>query len=202
MSGTQKTHGSNNLQAPGPRLQASGLRLQVSGLRFQASGSRGFSLAELLIYVALLSITFLAVVNVLVSLTRSYANLRSAFALQQSVISVFERVSREVRDARGIAGGSILGTSPGKLVLDTTDALGASRTVEIYGENGVVNLRENGVLTGPLSVPQATVTSLVFYSITTPVSRAVRTELELQSGTSTAFRREKFYNTAVLRGSY
>ena len=63
-------------------------------------------------------------------------------------------------------------------------------------------LQRNGADVGPLSVSAAVVSSLVFRSISTSTSQAIKIELTVESGASTAYFTKNFYETATLRGSY
>jgi hypothetical protein len=109
-------------------------------------------------------------------------------------------VSREIRAASSInIVTSVLGTHPGRLVLDGDDELGNTRTVEFYESNGKVYIMENGVDLGPLSVEGANVTSLVFRRFTGINSEGVRLELSIESGESASYKNMNFYSTAVIR---
>jgi len=162
----------------------------------------GFSLVEMLFYVALLSLALFAVIQTLLIMVRSYGSLRSAQAIERDAGIVLERILREARDAKDIdEGGSVLGTSPGELLLTTTNASGTPRTVEFYVENGQVKLKEDGVVSGALTGNKTTVSTLVFRKITTGRSKGVKIEFRL-SGSGSPSREENFDGTAVLRDSY
>ena len=163
----------------------------------------GFSLIEMLFYIALLSLCMLAVMRTLVAVTNSYRTFRSATHVEQEAAFGFERMVREIRDASGIDdAGSTFGSHPGKLLLSTTDVSGTARTVEFSLSSGLLKLAENRVTTGFLTSTSTTISNLVFRKITTARSKGVKIEMTMQSGTTTAFRSENFYVTAVLRDSY
>lgn len=156
----------------------------------------------MLFYVALLSLALLAVIETLLIMVRSYGSLRSAQHIERDAGIVLERMLREARDAQDIDdAGSVFGSSPGELLLTTTDASGTARTVEFYVENGQVKLKEDGLLSGALTGTKTSVSALVFRKITTGRSKGVKIELHL-SGSGTPSREENFYGTAVLRDSY
>ena len=164
---------------------------------------RGFSLVEMLFYVAILSIALVAVMQTIIVVTRSYGTLRTAQRIEQEAAISMERIVREVRDASGIDGvGSVLGSHPGELLLDTTDVSGTPRTVEFYLDSGKLSLKENGVVTGLLTSPKVTISNLVFREITTTNSKGVKIEMTMQAGSGPSARTETFYGTAVLRDSY
>ncbi len=164
----------------------------------------GFSLVEILFYVVILSFALLAVTQTLMVITRSYGILKSVQSIEQEAAFSLERLMREVRNANAIDdAGSILGTTPGKLFLNSTEmSSGAPTTVEFSVVNGNLSLKENGVVTGTLTSSATAVTALVFRKINTARSQGVKIEMTLTSGTGTAARTENFYATAVLRDSY
>ncbi len=163
----------------------------------------GFSLVEMLFYVAILTFALLAMLQTLIVITRSYAVLKSVQRIEQESAFSLERLVREVRNANAVDdAGSTLGTSPGKLLLNSTDTAGTARTVEFSVANGKLSLKENGVVTGVLTSSTTAVTNLVFRKITTARSKGVKIEMTFTSGTGRTLRTENFYATAVLRDSY
>jgi type II secretory pathway pseudopilin PulG len=161
---------------------------------------RGYSITELLVYIAILTFLLLIISNILISISKTQKVLAASRRVEVSGISIAERVSREIRAASSInIVTSVLGTHPGRLVLDGDDELGNTRTVEFYESNGKVYIMENGVDLGPLSVEGANVTSLVFRRFTGINSEGVRLELSIESGESASYKNMNFYSTAVIR---
>lgn len=164
---------------------------------------RGFSLVEMLFYVVILSFSLLAVLQTLIVLTRSYGILKNVQSIEQESAFSLERLVREVRNANAIDDvGSTFGTTPGKLLLNSTDVSGTARTVEFSVVGGKLSLKENGVVTGVLTSSSTAVTNLVFRKITTTHSKGVKMEMTFTSGSGLSARTENFYTTAVLRDSY
>ncbi len=175
---------------------------RISNFEFRA-WKRGFSLIEMLFYVVILSFSLLAVLQTLMVLTRSYGILKSVQSIEQESAFSLERLVREVRNANAIDdAGSTFSTTPGKLLLNSTDVSGSARTVEFSVVNGKLSLKENGVVTGVLTSSSTAVTNLVFRKITTARSKGVKIEMTLTSGSGPSSRTENFYTTAVLRDSY
>lgn len=164
----------------------------------------GFSLVEMLFYVALLSLCLVVVMQTLSAVTRSFGVLRTVQRIEQEASLSLDRMLREIRDANDINDvASVFGAHPGALYLLTTNALGVPRTVEFFLTNGQLILREDGSpQTGALTSSKTTVTRLIFRKINTVRSKGVRIEMTLQSGTGQNTRSENFYTTAVLRDSY
>lgn len=183
------------------------LRVLNSGYSGRNSGHservRGFSLVEMLFYVALLSLALVAVMQTIVVVTRSYTVLRAAQHIEQESAAALERMLREARDAHNTAdAGSTFGAHPGRLFLNTTSGSGSARTVEFYLDSGKLALKEDGAMTGFLTSSTTNIQNLVFRKITTTRSQGVKIELTMQSGVGHAARSENFYGTAVLRDSY
>ncbi len=165
--------------------------------------TKGFSLPEMIIYLAVLTILTTAIVGALLGLSSTYRQLRAVKHIERSGILSMERMTREIKNATTIdVGQSVLGSGPGTLTLNATTLGGNARVVKFYVENGTLKVSQNGALEGPLSSKKASTTNLVFYRISTPNSEAVRIVLTLSATSSNYARTERFYGTAILRGSY
>jgi len=163
----------------------------------------GFSLVEMLIYIAILSFLLVIIINLLSGLLTSQRNLKSAKNIENSGIYGFERMVREIRDAKNIdTSNSQLNTNPGVLVLNTTDENNVDRTVEFFVSNETLHIKENGVDLGPLTPKNASVTNLIFRSVDTANSEAVKIEFTAESGSGQFYKQGNFYSTAILRSSY
>ncbi|MDO8565087.1 MAG: prepilin-type N-terminal cleavage/methylation domain-containing protein [bacterium] len=161
---------------------------------------RGFSLVEMLVYITVLVFMLVIIIQVVVSLTKSDRIIKSLRNIENSAVLGIERISREMREAESInVGESILGTHPGKLVLQSTDQSGNPRTVEFYLSSGQLILKENAVVLGPLTGSDAEITGLIFNRFSGTNSEGVRVEMTIESGTSTAYRTKKFYSTSIIR---
>lgn len=151
----------------------------------------GYSLIELLIYVALFAMISVLLVHSLVVLMRTYANANGFRRLQNNGELIIERITREVRDAESISSGTF-GTHPGTLTL-----VNDGDPVVFAVSNGVVNITEEGV-TNILSTNQVSVTNMVFRRITTQSGEGVKVELTLTT-TGGVIRTGSFYSTVLLR---
>jgi prepilin-type N-terminal cleavage/methylation domain-containing protein len=165
---------------------------------------KGFTLIEMLIYIAILSVVFVVIVNVLLILMRSSAKLAAAKSINNSAITFMERAGREIRESARIkqgAGESVLGSHPGDLWIDSS-ASGVSTTTRFFLTGSTIQMSKNGTLIGNLTLDDVTVTNLVFRKIDLATSTAVKIELQLRAGSGSAQRTENFYSTIVLRSSY
>ena len=163
----------------------------------------GYSLIELIIYMALMTLLLAGVVQSTLLLTQGYRNVKAVRNIENSAIYSMDRMVREIRNAVSIDGSQTsYNTAQGSLKLNTTDDSGTAETVRFYVTGGKVMFQRNGSDVGPLSVSSATVSSLVFRSIATSTSQAIKIELTVESGTSTSYFTKNFYETATIRGSY
>ena len=158
--------------------------------------SRGYTLVELLFYIAFFSILSIVVIQSLVTMTRSFKETSIQAELVQSG-TIIERISREIRQAYDIS--SISATNLG---LASTDSAGANKTVEFLLSGTSLQLLENSVLTGNLNTPTIVVTDLSFTQITTLKGKAVKIALSFRSSNDALNRVQTFYDTVVLRNGY
>lgn len=167
---------------------------------FFRKNQNGFSLIEMLIYVAVLVFMLLVIIQVVISVAGSDRVIKAMRNVESSATLVLERISREARLADNIdVLASTLGSHPGHLVLTKIDGGGNLRTVEFYLSNGRVMLMEDGVETGALTSGDAYVNNLVFRRFASSTIEGVRTEINVTSGTTTSFKSETFYSSVLLR---
>lgn len=173
------------------------------GVCRQSSRKKGFTLVEVIIYVGLLAMVLVAVVNMFVLMGTSYNFLKLSRHMQTSATTAVDRMVRDIRNAQSInIAQSTLGTSPGVLTLNTTTAADTPQTLQFYVSSGILRVKQDGGDIGPVTLPDVTISSLIFRQISTGVSQAVKIELSLSAGTGPSTRSANFYSTAVLRDSY
>ncbi len=171
-------------------------------VNFKNNKKKGFSIAEILIYITILVFMLTVVINILFTILKSQRSFNASKSVESSALVSMERITREIREAQSInTSSSTLAVHPGLLTLESTDTNGNPRTVKFSLVNNKLNLEENGIGQGALTRLDSKVTRLVFTSIVSTSSRAVRTEITIESGTSTNYRSGKFYSTTILRGS-
>ncbi|MDD5050304.1 MAG: hypothetical protein PHV93_01000 [Candidatus Pacebacteria bacterium] len=168
-----------------------------------ATRKRGTTLVEALIYIFILVLLLLVIVDALVSFSHSFNMLQSGRDVENSAIASFERITREIRDAKSIdVAQSSFGSSPGQLFLNTTDANGNTETIQFYLVGQALHVKENGTDEGALTRSSVRVTSLIFQHISTSLSEAVKISMTIESGSATSYKSASFYDSATLRGSY
>lgn len=163
---------------------------------FKKRGSRGYTLIELLFYIAIFSLISLLVIDAMLTMARSFKE-TSIYAELSQGGAIMERMSREIRQANSI--NSISSTS---LKLNTKDTGGADKTVEFRLSGTDIEFYENDTLSGDLNSPNIVVTALSFTEITTVEGKTVKAALSIRSSHDKLSRVHDFYNTIVLRGDY
>ncbi len=159
---------------------------------------KGYSLIELLIYIAIFAVLSIVLVRSLVTVMRTYAAGARYRALQNNGELVMERITRELR-AGTSAVTSTCATNPGTLSIASTDASSQNHTNNFVVTSGAVMLATDGGSSNAISTSQVTVTALTFCSFTTPSGAGVKTVLTLRvpgNYPTTA----SFYSTILLRG--
>ncbi len=157
----------------------------------------------MLIYIFILSLLLIVLTSSLSSFLKPYRTIQSTQAIENSAETSLERITREIRSAKSVdLTQSTLGSSPGQLMLNTTDDSGTAMTIQFFMSGQSIRIKENGVDSGALTSASTRVTNLVFRQITTTNSQAVKIEMTIESGQGESYLSKKFYSTVVMRGSY
>lgn len=158
---------------------------------------RGYTLVEMVIYVALLAMLVGVVVTVLLGIVNSYKHIEVSLDLQRNT-QALDRIVRELQSATTINdGSSTFDSSPGTLVYTTF--AGDTRTVDLSGDS--ISLSENGSALGNLTTGDVVVTNMVFRYLNGFFSDAIKIEMTMEAGSGDAYRSESFSVTTVVRGS-
>ncbi|MBI5077862.1 MAG: hypothetical protein HZB11_00645 [Candidatus Yonathbacteria bacterium] len=164
---------------------------------------RGFTLVEMIIYIGFFAMLSIIAVNGTIVAMKSFYALRLTQSVNESATVALERMSREIRNAYDIdTTNSTFSTSTGRLTLKTKDDLGANTTVEFYVDGAnQLNMKVGGVDNGPIVTKTVTLTNLIFRSISTTNSKAIKVDMTLKDSRTTSGQTSKFYDTIILRGS-
>lgn len=165
---------------------------------------RGFTLLEIIIYVAMLAILLISAVQLVLISSKIVLGTRSERAIFSTGEGAMETLVREVRQASEvIPSSSNFGVNPGTLVLRTTQAPGGptviTRTFSLSSERLIKN---DGGADEFLTPPEARIKSLFFWHSATSTSDAIKIEMTIEAGDSRNLVTKKFYGTAVLRAKY
>ncbi|MEX0918357.1 MAG: hypothetical protein WDZ85_00080 [Candidatus Paceibacterota bacterium] len=155
----------------------------------------GYTLIEAIVYIAILTVILVAVMLLVVVMLRSLSGIRANHTLMQGAEAGLERLLREVRKTGSInLTASVFDTSPGRLVLISTDSGNNQITQDFYVDNGRLLLSTNGA-TGLDLLPQsADLDSLIFRQFD---NVGVKIEMTISDSRTDAGR--AFYSSAVLR---
>jgi len=160
------------------------------------STKAGFTLVEMLIYVALMTVITLIIVQSLIVVLKSNRGSFAEVNLRNSGYSAMEGMIREIYSSDSIATTSagILQMGQGTNIVKF--ATSSSLVLNFYEGTGTP------VLVGPLTSKGISVKSLIFTKINTGKSLAVRIQMKLETVVNAQTKSEWFYSTAILRGSY
>lgn len=159
--------------------------------------NKGFSLVEMIIYVALLVLVVAALVNVVFSFTGSYSELTALRTAENTAVFSMERMVRDIHSATSYdPANSTLGTSPGVITL----LIGTS-TTKFYTVSGQLRVDVDGVYIGPLSPSSAQISNLVFYATTTAQSQAIKIDMTITGISGHSQRSQTYHTVAVLKNS-
>lgn len=158
---------------------------------------QGFTLIEILIYIAILALLSAGVVEVILTLASGAKELRSERRTAAAAELALETLVREIRQASDvIVTSGVFGTSPGKLVLRTAASPGSQTQVNRAFSlvSSRLQRQDDSGASEFITGSEVSISELVFwYSAATSSSLIT---IKLTSGDKT------FYGSAVLRAKY
>jgi type II secretory pathway pseudopilin PulG len=164
---------------------------------------RGYSMVEMLVYLAIFSVMSIVVIDSFTTVTRSFDTTHANRDLLESGEVAMEHMSREIRESTNTnVLSSTFGTNPGLLSLSSIDGSGNGRTVIFTLENSTLDMYQNGTLVGSLLDSNVSISNLIFRRIVTPKGEAIKIEMTLTTTSSTTPAQANFYDTIILRGEY
>lgn len=162
--------------------------------------TRGMTLVEMLVYVALLVAVLVVIVNSLIVVMGAYRTLTATRDVHASAVASMDRLAFDLRRALRVdTSASAFDTHPGVLAV-VVDEGGAEHTYTYSLSGEALALARDGVSQGFLSRATSTaITSLVFRHLNDGAAQAVRIEMTIEAdggkGTTTA----SFFDTFTLR---
>ncbi len=162
---------------------------------------KGFSIIEIIIYLAIFTMISLLVINSLLTVMTAFSKIRNNRSILEAGMNSMERMSRDIRQSKSI---DLLHSNLGAgiLQLNSTDESGNPIIIKFSKENSKLDLYQAGVLSGNLLGPYVNLDSLTFRKITTTRSEAVKIEMSINDKRSKTNQIRKFYDTIILRGGY
>jgi type II secretory pathway pseudopilin PulG len=166
-------------------------------------GSRGYTLAEMIVYVGLVALLLLVIAGTSMTMATAHRRSRAYLDLNSAAISAFSRFSRDIRRATSVDTlNSTLGASSGKLVLNMKKSDGTNDTTTFYLSDTKVKIDVNGTYSGDITQDNLAVSNLTFRKFSIATTTAIRVEMTLAPDASTTVPAINFYGTYVMRGSY
>ena len=157
---------------------------------------RGFTLAETIIYMAVLAMFMIAIVQGIMGFLKSYRVIKTLKNIENSAIISMDRMQREIRNATSITAIST-STNPGSFTLSS-----GTSTTRFYVSNNQLHLDQNGADIGPLVMQGITTSRFVVSLIATSTRQAVKVEMTLQAVVDGVTKSKNFYGTSIVRGEY
>lgn len=170
--------------------------------------NRGFTLVEMIIYLAIMTVITLALVQSLVVVFNSNSTSFADSNLRNSAYSAMEYMIREIRGAQSIdmVNSVLYPSSSGILQLNLVDGSGNPYVVKFSTSSASALNFSQGSTTasfvGPVTLNGTKVTSLIFTPINTGNSQAVRIQMNLSASANGMTKTNWFYDTVILRDSY
>ncbi|MDO8493029.1 MAG: prepilin-type N-terminal cleavage/methylation domain-containing protein [bacterium] len=154
---------------------------------------RGFTLIEVMIYIAMIALIFTVFTGMVLAVNKSYTKIAILRNMDIAGITTMERMTREIR-----GGTSVDAIGFGVLSLNQLNSKISFATTT---ENNI-QVRIDDVDQGTLLPSGVTVSSLIFRQIDTGRSIGVKIEMLLAGKVGNATSSEFYYSTVILRGSY
>lgn len=162
--------------------------------------AQGFSIIEIIIYLAIFTVMSIVVINSFIIILSSFSGIHINYEFLNSGSMAMERISREIRQSKNIdMTHSVFDSNSSIIRLNDTDG---SSYIDFYRNGNNLEISKNGTEVGSLLTQDIIITKLEFNHIITTNSEAVKIEIDLQNTKSKINRTEKFYDTVVLRGGY
>jgi len=169
------------------------------------AGRQGFTLMEMVIYIAILAIIVVLVVSSVLAMSKSLSGIQTSRKINNFAETSMERIIREIRFANNVdVSGSTFGVNPGTLKLNTINPVNEiPTTVEFYQSGDNLMIKEGLGAPEDITPSSLSVTNLIFYDIVVPgISESIKIEIEVKGSGIFGDKIERFYNTVVLKRSY
>ncbi len=166
----------------------------------------GFTIVELLVYLAGLLALGTVMVLIIVQFYGMYKEIIMVPRSDRVALSLVDRITKEIRSADSIDTlQSQFGTTSGVFDFDSVSS-GVTTEKRFYVENGIVKYSENlgtfGSKVQNITPKDLFVSNFNFTLVSTPVSEAVRFNLELEFETRNSIETKSYTGFAILRESY
>ncbi len=163
---------------------------------------RGFTLIEMVVFIGVTVFVVAIITGLLVTYIQAYVAFESASRINTAALNGGGRITREVRLANNVdVAGSVFGTHPGKLVLDTTSG-GAPATVEFFLDGTILKIKQDGITLGALTQSDVNVDRLIFSHASIGSAQLIRVEIDISTVAGSSTRSATFVTSSSIRGAY
>jgi type II secretory pathway pseudopilin PulG len=164
----------------------------------KTSTTSGFSLVEMLVYIALLVLVSSAAVSSLLAFSDAYVHYRTEKVLTRQLQEATERMVHDIQNSVAVnVVGSTLGVTPGTLMLDRA---GSSVTYTL--DSGVLTVQQDTDPAVPQTGSNVTVDSLQFEYLTNVHTEMVQVSITATATLGDYSATETYQTSAIIRGSY
>ncbi len=165
---------------------------------FVKKENAGFSLVEVLVYLAVTVLISLAGVQTYLSLDTVLVRNKTERAVNHSAMVALERLGHEIRNAISVnTAQSTFASSPGELTL-----IYGTTTANFAVSSGALILTLNGTEIGPLTSSNVIVENFTVNRYVGTTTDLIRVGLTLSGNSKAASTTRTYYTSAVLRGTY
>ena len=164
--------------------------------------NKGFTVIELLVYTAGMVILLIAISTILFYFYDWYRLTTAPARADRVGVALVDRIVKDIRTGTSInLGQSQLNTPTGSLSI-TAHVSGADVTKYFEVINERVHYSENGSAAIQLSPGPLSVSRFYFAQITTPISQAIRVEVDITFNTKDGTETRSYNGVAILRHFY
>ncbi len=159
---------------------------------------KGFSIMEIIIYLALLIIVSVLIIQSIISLFKNYNIVKTNQDLESTAINILDKINRDVKNTQDISIDKSVFLNPhGTLFLVNS----SSSTIKFVLENENLSYYTNDNFVANLSNKNIIVNNFKLYLIQSTTTKAIRVDLGLNAKTSThdEIVNKNFHTTIQLR---
>lgn len=171
---------------------------------FKKNINQGFSIVEIIIYFGLLAVISTLVIGNIITLFKNYNVVRSNQELEYNAINIFDKLTRDTRDAKSVnISDSSFSVAQGAVSLHIASSTNdnASNTVKFYLNNNKLKYMKDGVDFGNISTNAVNVSNFKIYYISSSSTEAIKVEMTLDTipHLNSTNISKNFYTTIQLR---
>jgi prepilin-type N-terminal cleavage/methylation domain-containing protein len=163
-------------------------------IRKRHSNQNGFTLIELIIYVAVVGMVLVAFVGYSINVLQSKQKTNNQLEAQFNARFTLQRITQEIREASGVnTGDSIFGADPGRLSLVKYTAAKNPTIIDLTADDGEVQIQYGASAAESITTDQVQITNLTFNNVSGPAGKkAIQIQLTVKIDNA-----DVFYQTEV-----